>query len=132
MNSRRSLNVGCFIIDKSLTLPAAAVFMGKTLSGTVTSQDAVMAAIQEINNNAHRHPDKQPEPVGRGKRKHKNEAKQYAQKRNYRYERTTERAVGLRIYIAHYEDSGADDDKSKKSSYIDKLGEDAEGNKRGH
>ena len=69
--------------------------------GTVASQDAVMAAIEEINNNADGHPDKQSEPVGRGKREHQNEAKQYAQEGNYRYERTTERAVCLRIYISH-------------------------------
>ena len=106
--------------------------MGKALSGAVTGQNAVMAAIQEINNNAYGHPDKQPEPVGRGKREHQNEAKQYAQEGNYRYEGTAERAVGLRIYIAHYEDSGADDDKGKKCANIDQLGEDAEGDKRGH
>lgn len=132
MNSRRSLNIGCFIIDKSLILPAVAVFAGKALSGAVASQDAVMAAIQEINNNAYGHPDKQSEPVGRGKREHQNEAKQYAQQGNYRHERTTERAMCLRIYIAHYENSGADDDKGKKSADIDQLGEYAEGDKRSH
>ena len=132
MNSRRSSNVGCFFSDKSLTLRAVAVFAGKALSGAVASQNAVMAAIQEINNYAHGHPDKQSEPVGRGKREHQNEAKQYAQEGNYRHERTTERAVGLRIYISHYEDGGADDDKGKKGADIDQLGEDAEGDKRGH
>ena len=132
MNSRRSLNAGCFIIDKNLILLAIAVFVGKTLSGAVASQNAVMATIQEINNNAYGHPDKQPKPVSRGKRKHQNEAKQYAQKGNYRHERTTERAVGLRIYIAHYEDGGADDNKGKKRADIDQLGEYAEGDKRSH
>lgn len=101
-------------------------------SGAVAGQDAMMAAIQEINNNAHGHPDKQSEPVGRGKREHQNEAKQYAQEGNYRYERTTERAVGLWIYISHDEDSGADDDKGKKGADIDQFGEDAKGDKRGH
>ena len=132
MNSRRSLNAGCFIIDKNLILLAIAVFVGKTLSGAVASQNAMMAAIEEINNNAHGHPYKQSEPVGRGKRKHQNEAKQYAQEGTYRHERTTERAVGLRIYISHDEDSGADNDKGKKGADIDQFGEDAEGDKRGH
>lgn len=100
--------------------------------GTVASQDAVMAAIEEINNNADGHPDKQSEPVGRGKREHQNEAKQYAQQGNYRHEGTTERAMGLRIYIAHDQHCSADDDKGKKSAYIDQLGEYAEGDKRGH
>ena len=132
MNSRRSLNVGCFFIDKNLILLTFAALGGKALSGPVAGQNAVMAAIQEINNNTHGHPDKQPEPVGRGKREHQNEAKQYAQEGNYRHERTTERAVCLRIYISHDEDSGADDDKGKKSADIDQLGEDAEGDERGH
>ena len=98
----------------------------------MASQDAVMSAIEEINNNANGHPDKQPKPVGRGKREHKNKAKQYAQEGNYRHERTTERAMCLRIYITHYEDGGADDDKGKKCADIDQLGEYVEGDKRGH
>ena len=101
-------------------------------SGPVAGQNATMPAIQEVNNNAYRHPDEQSQPVGRGKREHQNKAKQYAQQRNYRYEWTTERAVGLRIYISHYEDRSADDDKGKKRADIDQLGEDAEGDKRGH
>lgn len=70
MNSRRSSNVGCFIIDENLILPAFVVFVDKVLSGTVAGQDAMMLAIQEINNNAHGHPDKQSDPVGRRKREH--------------------------------------------------------------
>ena len=100
-------------------------------SGPVTGQNAMVPAIQEINNNAHRHPDEQSQPVGGGKREHQNEAKQYAQQRNYRCERTTERAVGLRIYISHDEDRSADDDKGKKGADIDQLSEDAERDKRG-
>ena len=91
----------------------------------------MMPAIQEINDNAREHPDEQSQPVGRRKREHQNEAKQYAQQRNYRYERTTERAVGLRVYIPHDEDRGANDDKSEKCADIDQFGEDAEGDKRG-
>ena len=91
----------------------------------------MMSAIQKINNNAHSHPDEQSQPVGRGKREHKNEAKQYAQQRNYRHKWTTERSVGLRIYISHDEDRSADDDKGKKGADIDQLGENTEGDKRG-
>ena len=88
----------------------------------------MMAAVKKVNANAGKHPNQEAQPVGRGEREHKKQAKHGASDRNKRDKGTFEGAVRIGIDISHNEDSGAYYYEGKECADIDKFSEDAKRN----